>query len=129
MLFRSALPPARAGRPDHPGSADDATAAGGAGHANLHRTLTVPLNTTTTAEAVAAVLTEAADLLVRAKGFVRDARGRWAEVQLAGGAVTVDALPGPAPARADLVLIAAGPKAADRLDRVAAELQRTTRPL
>ena len=101
----------------------------GPGHANLHRTLTVPLDTTTTAEAVAAVLTEAADLLVRAKGFVRDARGRWAEVQLAGGAVTVDALPGPAPARADLVLIAAGPKAADRLDRVAAELQRTTRPL
>ena len=99
----------------------------GTGHASVHRTLTVPLDTTTTAEAVAAVLTEAADLLVRAKGFVRDARGRWAEVQLAGGAVTVDALPdsGPAPARADLVLIAAGPEAADRLARVAALLQGT----
>ena len=99
----------------------------GTGHASVHRTLTVPLDTTTTAEAVAAVLTEAADLLVRAKGFVRDARGRWAEVQLAGGAVTVDALPdsGPAPARADLVLIAAGPEAADRLARVAAVRQGT----
>ena len=99
----------------------------GTGHASVHRTLTVPLDTTTTAEAVAAVLTDAADLLVRAKGFVPDSRGRWAEVQLAGGAVTVDALPdsGPAPARADLVLIAAGPEAADRLARVAALLQGT----
>ena len=101
----------------------------GTGHAKLHRTLTVPLDTTTTAEAVAAVLTDAADLLVRAKGFVLAAHGRWAEVQLAGGAVTVDAVPGPASARADLVLIAAGPKAADRLARVAAELRGTGQPV
>lgn len=97
----------------------------GAGHADLHRTLTVPLERTATAEAVAAVLTEAADLLVRAKGFIPDARGRWAEVQLASGAVTVDALPDYGPARADLVLIAAGPQAAENLTRVAAALRGT----
>ena len=95
-------------------------------HADRHRTVTVPLAETLTAEAVVAVLSRAADALVRAKGFVPDVRGRWSQVQLAGGSVTEAPLPesDSAPQRAELVLIAAGPQADGVLEQTTAALAR-----
>lgn len=64
------------------------------------------------------------DRLLRAKGVVQDAQGRWHEVQLAGGWVDVrprsgDRLPPEQPA---LVLIAAGPDANQQVEEAAATL-------
>ena len=77
-------------------------------------------------DGVVRVLGEHAAALVRAKGFVRDDRRRWYEVQLAGGVVTAQPLPegGAAPSQAELVLIAAGPDADRALSRAATDLSR-----
>ena len=96
------------------------------GHADVHRTATVQLPADAHVDGVVRVLGEHAAALVRAKGFVRDDRGRWYEVQLAGGVVTAQPLPegGAAPSQAELVLIAAGPDADRALSRAATELSR-----
>ena len=75
-------------------------------------------------DVLARALSAQADRLVRAKGVVQDAQGRWHEVQLAGGRVDVrprsdERLP---PERPALVLIAAGSDAERQVGEAAAAL-------
>lgn len=75
-------------------------------------------------DALARALVGQAGRLVRAKGILRGADGRWHEVQLAGGRVDLRPRPPgrPAPERPALVLIAAGPDAEESLRAVRAVL-------
>lgn len=93
---------------------------GGSDHASATLECPDPVDVDVLARALGAQ----ADRLVRAKGVVQDAQGRWHEVQLAGGRVDVrsrsDArLP---PERPALVLIAAGPDADRQVGEAAATL-------
>ncbi|WP_019158344.1 CobW family GTP-binding protein [Brevibacterium senegalense] len=93
-------------------------------HAQVHRTRTVDLPPRARAGDVAGTLRAHATMLVRAKGFARDADGGWQQVHLAGGNVTASSLPAgsPTPDRPQIVLIAAGPDAQRTLDTVASQL-------
>ncbi|PLC11346.1 hypothetical protein AUQ48_02610 [Kocuria flava] len=87
-------------------------------HARAHGTTAVEDPGPVDVDALARVLADRSDSLVRAKGVVRDRDGRWHEVQLAGGRVERHprAAGRPVPEHPGLVLIAAGPDAQQVLD-------------
>ncbi|MFI7582169.1 CobW family GTP-binding protein [Kocuria sp. M1N1S27] len=93
-------------------------------HAAVHVSAVLECPGPLDVEALAGVLADRAERLVRAKGILRGTDGRWHEVQLAGGRVDVRSRPPgrPAPGRPALVLIAAGPDAEESLRAVRAAL-------
>lgn len=98
-------------------------------HADLHRSVTVECREPVDPQRLGEHLGTLATDLVRAKGTVCDVAGVWHEVQLSDGRVEVRPRASrdrPAGASA-LVLIAAGPDAAQRVHRAAAALSRFAR--
>ncbi|MFJ6415665.1 CobW family GTP-binding protein [Paeniglutamicibacter sp. NPDC091659] len=79
-------------------------------HADVHSTCTVEVAGPIDVDSFRRVLSAQSEWLVRAKGIVQDADGRWHEVHLAAGRVEVTErlAEAPAPDAARLVLISAG---------------------
>lgn len=119
------------GVPGCPGAAGASDSAGSArstpdDHTTAHLSTTVDCPGPVDVARTVTLLETLVPDLVRAKGVVRDAEGRWQVLHLAGGRVTSAPHPpeAPTPSRSSLVLIAAGAGAQERLARCAVTLRR-----
>lgn len=99
---------------------------GGEDHAETHASATVEFSGPANLEDIARVLASPSTRLARAKGILQDDAGGWQEIQLAGGRVDVRSWPAgrTPPHMPALVLIAAGPDAAQVVGEAAAAVER-----
>lgn len=95
-----------------------------AAHTEVHQTTTLEFYRLLDVGTLCGVLSNHAQQLVRAKGFVRGLDSRWHSVQLAGGRIEVAerAENDPVPGCSRLVLIAAGAGAAAALEAASTDL-------